>query len=181
MQVEVTTSASTADTSPCVTLVRGSTDAPGPAHRVTVAGVVLSAPTVSVNSNVATIKAALVESNTESLPSMPSNADALRCVSELHCHKCRAAVSRASFEKVKDLPSEHWHELLDCWACHQEDYSHLQKGHYAGSVIPSRERQLLVAQNYLLVHESDLIMDQLMIEESSLVEELNALDLTDES
>ncbi|KAJ3073533.1 hypothetical protein HK102_005980, partial [Quaeritorhiza haematococci] len=39
--------------------------------------------------------------------------------------KSDGTVEQASaprFKRVIDLPSEYWHELIDCWTCHQEDY-----------------------------------------------------------
>ncbi|TPX75861.1 nitrite reductase [Chytriomyces confervae] len=92
------------------------------------------------------------------------DADALAHTRALHCHACHASLTPeyATTLAAKDLPSEHWHELIDCWACHNEDYSHLQKGHF-GTVIPARQRVLLVAPTYLVVHESDLLMDAIIV------------------
>ncbi|KAI8840451.1 ubiquitin-conjugating enzyme E2-binding protein [Chytriomyces cf. hyalinus JEL632] len=92
------------------------------------------------------------------------DADALAHTRALHCHACHASLTPEFVAPLaaKDLPSEHWHELIDCWACHNEDYSHLQKGHF-GTVIPARQRVLLVAPTYLVVHESDLLMDAITV------------------
>ncbi|KAJ3187592.1 hypothetical protein HK101_009345, partial [Irineochytrium annulatum] len=68
----------------------------------------------------------------------------------VRCHSCGSDLVRelpgeqnTRFKRVLDLPSEHWHELLDSWACHLEDYSFLRRGH-VGSVIPASEGECLV-------------------------------------
>ncbi|KAI8618831.1 HECT-like ubiquitin-conjugating enzyme-binding-domain-containing protein [Chytriomyces sp. MP71] len=96
-----------------------------------------------------------------------SNAAALKpnCASlSIRCHICSLHLSHpcARFSTAADLPSEHWRELVDCWACHQEDYSHLSKGHFA-NVIPARRHNILVAQGYIVVHERDLDLNALTV------------------
>ncbi|KAJ3074474.1 hypothetical protein HDU98_011157 [Podochytrium sp. JEL0797] len=149
-----------------VTLFPHANDGPCPATRLTFnAPIDVSTASVSISHNVLRIAAKTAPSaHFPHIEPFSSNADSLTSISALSCHACKSPLAPTPvFSKIADLPSEHWHELLDCWACHQEDYSHLQKGHF-GSVIPSRKRNLLVAQNYLLVHESDLDMDQLDID-----------------
>ncbi|KAJ3106325.1 hypothetical protein HDU97_006523 [Phlyctochytrium planicorne] len=73
------------------------------------------------------------------------------------------SMSTKRFKRVRDLPSQHWHELLDCWACHKEDYSHLRKGHI-GSVIPARPREVFVGASNVMVDPTDLDMEAMEVE-----------------
>ncbi|KAI9343945.1 ubiquitin-conjugating enzyme E2-binding protein [Obelidium mucronatum] len=158
-----------------ITLHPHSTDSPSPAIAFTLPLPISNIHLVSIKNNIASFKATSSLPNEPSFTPFSSNADRLSKVSQISCHNCKTELSKLNprFHKVKDLPSENWHELLDCWACHQEDYSHLQKGHY-GSVIPSRVDQLLVAQNYLLVHEENLRMECVEID---LLPEIGTLSL----
>ena len=59
---------------------------------------------------------------------------------------------------VMDLPSDYWHEMVDCWMCHQEDYAQIQNSHRSG-VVRSRPGCLMVGRNHLIVDKSDLDME----------------------
>ncbi|KAI9009506.1 ubiquitin-conjugating enzyme E2-binding protein [Gaertneriomyces semiglobifer] len=65
------------------------------------------------------------------------------------------------FTRVMDMPSEYWHELTDCWACHKEDYSKLP-GQKAGVVLAQKD-VLLVARSYILLHPSNIRMSRLRV------------------
>ncbi|KAJ3212610.1 hypothetical protein HDU82_008832 [Entophlyctis luteolus] len=94
-------------------------------------------------------------------------------VLRIQCHACKSLLAPSSssaesaaaplFDNVADLPSEHWHEMLECWACHQEDYSHLLKKNHFGHVFPARRSSLLVSQSYLLVHENDILREAFLV------------------
>jgi hypothetical protein len=113
----------------------------------------------------------------------------------IHCHKCQLDLLRPisttvvgnsvfqrgvggqtqtlnnerRFRKVADLPSEYWHELIDCWTCHQEDYSHLQKGHIA-NVIPARQNVALIGRGHVVLHTDDVQMDSIRFEEPAVID-----------
>lgn len=50
------------------------------------------------------------------------NTKVLKNLSNISCGCCNTSICRPdSFSKIMDLPSEHWHELLECWICHPDD------------------------------------------------------------
>jgi hypothetical protein len=73
----------------------------------------------------------------------------------IYCKGCAHPLMDAfPFQRIMDTPSEYWHELLDCWACHNEDYTKL-KGQKAGHIYAQPDC-LLVASSYILLHPSNL-------------------------
>jgi hypothetical protein len=67
----------------------------------------------------------------------------------LYCTQCQLPLT-SSLKKIQNCPSDYWHELLDCWACHNENYSHI-KGHTGGLVYAKKE-SLLVGSYFVIVH-----------------------------
>lgn len=83
----------------------------------------------------------------ESTTSMPS---------EISCGACLNPLVDASvFKSASNLPSEYWHELLECWACHHEDYSKL-KGQEGGRVLAKRS-VIMNGNGYFLLDPLDLL------------------------
>ncbi|CAG8500959.1 1576_t:CDS:2 [Paraglomus brasilianum] len=75
------------------------------------------------------------------------------------CGSCGLVIVRdGALEKIMDLPSEHWAELLECWMCHQEDYKQAQVGE-----LNAKETIGLVGGTYILMHPKD-IEDALVVE-----------------
>ncbi|KAJ3116642.1 hypothetical protein HK100_001007 [Physocladia obscura] len=126
--------------------------------------------------NTASAKVALLEecfamtasaSTADAPDSQATDADSLmETIAALSCNHCAAPLTRhAAFSlPPAALPSEHWHELLDCWACHQEDYTPLLTAATKNNksfVFAARRHRLLVARSHLLVHEDDLSADAL--------------------
>lgn len=64
--------------------------------------------------------------------------------------------------RVVDLPSEHWQELVDCWMCHEEDFTELREGD-----LGARLGQALVGGTYLLIHAGDVDRRAVAIEEDA--------------
>ncbi|KAF9960979.1 hypothetical protein BGZ72_005282 [Mortierella alpina] len=64
--------------------------------------------------------------------------------------------------RVVDLPSEHWQELVDCWMCHEEDFTELREGD-----LGARLGQALVGGTYLLIHAGDVDRHAVAIEEDA--------------
>ena len=54
----------------------------------------------------------------------------LQSIECIKCQYCHQVLNNKGFSRLANAPSEYWHELMDCWACHKEDYSGLegQKG-----------------------------------------------------
>ncbi|KAH6567179.1 hypothetical protein BASA60_009152 [Batrachochytrium salamandrivorans] len=66
------------------------------------------------------------------------------------------------FKRYIDLPSQYWHEMLECWACHHEDYSSTLQGQQGGLILAQRDA-VLVGDSYFIVHPANMCMDSLMI------------------
>jgi hypothetical protein len=64
-------------------------------------------------------------------------------------------VDRKTFISIAPLPSEYWHELLECWACHHEDYSTL-KGQEGGRIL-AKPKVILDGNGYFLIDPNDLL------------------------
>lgn len=67
-----------------------------------------------------------------------------------------------SIHRVVDLPSEHWQELVDCWMCHEEDFTELREGD-----LGARLGQALVGGTYLLIHSGNVDHGAVAIEEDA--------------
>lgn len=72
----------------------------------------------------------------------------------INCSSCHATLLLNTLI-LKNAPSEYWHDLLDCWACHDEDYNSKLKGHKNGK-IQAKKGVLLLFDTKLMVHESDI-------------------------
>ncbi|KAJ3177312.1 hypothetical protein HDU87_004564 [Geranomyces variabilis] len=101
------------------------------------------------------------------LPPDPSTTDprsdvpALANLVSICCHACSSnlllptpAGSASRFAKAVELPSEYWHELTDCWACHTEDYS--QMPGQKGGVVLAKPGILMVGKSHVVLHPGDV-------------------------
>ena len=92
------------------------------------------------------------------------DANSLKSLTDLECGTCSQPIlnpidpSKSIF-RFADTPSEYWHELLDCWACHKEDYSGLpgQKG----GIVLAQKNAILVSTQYVIVHPSNVSPESL--------------------
>lgn len=76
----------------------------------------------------------------------------------LICASCSLPLVRASMlHKYRDLPSEHWAELVDAWMCHadQKLHEHVQKGSKEG--FWPVDGEALVGGSYVLLRESAVV------------------------
>lgn len=68
---------------------------------------------------------------------------------QIVCRACEQLVAEADSFQSKDLPSEHWYELVECWICHEtkpeEHRARMQP-------IGARQDMILVGTTYLLLH-----------------------------
>ncbi|KAF9439021.1 hypothetical protein BGZ76_001473 [Entomortierella beljakovae] len=101
-------------------------------------------------------------------PSAPLPAAQLQGLESLACRCCGNTLLRFSdtalngeryIQRVVDLPSEHWQELVDCWMCHEEDFSELREGD-----LGARRRQALVGGSYILIHGLDVELSAIVVE-----------------
>ncbi|KAG0260976.1 hypothetical protein DFQ27_003254 [Actinomortierella ambigua] len=69
------------------------------------------------------------------------------------------STSSKRIQRIVDLPSEHWQELVECWMCHdEEDIKELREGD-----LGAREGQVLVGTTYLLIHALDINQEAIQI------------------
>jgi hypothetical protein len=89
----------------------------------------------------------------------------LSSLKQIECAACSTSLldDQSPVSRFHNTPSEYWHELTDCWACHKEDYSGL-KGQKGGIVFAQRDA-LLVATQYVILHPMNLIAKNLKTEE----------------
>ena len=76
----------------------------------------------------------------------------------LICSSCSLPLVRASqVHRYRDLPSEHWAELVDAWMCHadQKLHEHVQRGSKEG-FWPSAD-EALVGGSYILIREDSVV------------------------
>lgn len=74
------------------------------------------------------------------------------------CSSCSLPlVSAARLGKYRDLPSEHWAELVDAWMCHadQQLHEHVKKGSKDG--FWPAEGEALVGGSYVLLREQVVV------------------------
>ncbi|KAL0096102.1 HECT-like ubiquitin-conjugating enzyme-binding-domain-containing protein [Phycomyces blakesleeanus] len=92
-------------------------------------------------------------------------AKALREFELISCNHCSCPLVRAQDSKApfrhKDMPSEHWYELVECWICHEtkpEEHRARMKP------ILAKPDVLLVGSTYYLVHSDNLTPDSLVVD-----------------
>lgn len=83
----------------------------------------------------------------------------------LICSSCSLPLVHATrLHSYRDLPSEHWAELVDAWMCHSDMklHEHIQKTSKDGGMFwPEREEEALVGGSYLLVREEVVVKGNL--------------------
>ncbi|ORE14887.1 hypothetical protein BCV71DRAFT_229030 [Rhizopus microsporus] len=86
----------------------------------------------------------------------------LRELSEFKCKVCAQSLFLKDKEyKLKDLPSEHWYELVECWICHETK----PEEHQARMrPILARPTVLLVGSTYFLLHPDDMIANSIQMD-----------------
>lgn len=81
---------------------------------------------------------------------------------QMQCRHCAQGFLDSAIEyKIKDLPSEHWYELVECWICHEtkpEEHQARMKP------ILARPHVLLVGTTYFLIHPDNIIKDSLQVD-----------------
>ncbi|KAJ1561980.1 hypothetical protein HK096_002596, partial [Nowakowskiella sp. JEL0078] len=91
--------------------------------------------------------------------SSPAAKDLLTLL-DIRCRNCSLSLlngtsSVCSFSRIIDLPSEHWHELLDCWVCHKEKYITVEQSGHQGGSFNANVDELLVGSNFLLINPNN--------------------------
>ncbi|KAF9349444.1 E3 ubiquitin-protein ligase E3D [Mortierella sp. AD094] len=114
----------------------------------------------------------LTSISTSEFPPAPLPAAQLQGLENIACGCCgNVLLKRDSninsqrngpIQRVVDLPSEHWQELVDCWMCHEEDFTELREGD-----LGARLGQALVGGSYILIHAANVELDAVAIEEDA--------------
>ncbi|KAG0246701.1 ubiquitin-conjugating enzyme E2-binding protein [Mortierella sp. GBAus27b] len=102
-------------------------------------------------------------------PPLPLPAAQLQGLNNLGCGCCGNILLKhdsnqegGPIQRVVDLPSEHWQELVDCWMCHEEDFTELREGD-----LGARLGQALVGGTYILIHAANVNNSTVVIEEDA--------------
>ncbi|KAJ3367709.1 hypothetical protein GGF31_007170 [Allomyces arbusculus] len=73
----------------------------------------------------------------------------------LACAGCSAALT-TGFDRCRALPSSCWHEMVECWACHEQQIIMPSGGH-----LVAEPGTCLVGPTVLLVHPTQIHADQI--------------------
>jgi hypothetical protein len=84
----------------------------------------------------------------------------------LQCGNCQELILPHShnLEKIISLPSDYWYEMIDCWSCHNEDYSTLPG--QQGGLILAQKKTLMVGLSYFTIHPDSINLSSLALEYS---------------
>ncbi|EPS40864.1 hypothetical protein H072_5224 [Dactylellina haptotyla CBS 200.50] len=92
-------------------------------------------------------------------PPVPWDASTLTAEASIHCTTCTSRIIPSlRIRKWKNLPSEHWADLMDLWHCHKphDEKGHADGGKYAGVGRILAEPSLgLVDPMYFLLSRDD--------------------------
>lgn len=66
------------------------------------------------------------------------------------CRHCSSAICADRQFTVKQLPSEHWTELVECWSCHRDEFAGVSQQ------IEARASCILEGVDHVLLHADDV-------------------------
>jgi hypothetical protein len=85
------------------------------------------------------------------------------------CASCSLPlVQSGRIEEFKDLPSEHWPELLDAWMCHQDQKLSERLVKHGSIGFWPEEKQCLIGGSYLLFDDAVIVRSSLRISEEEI-------------
>lgn len=99
----------------------------------------------------------------------PMSANDLKDLAAIRCTSCRSILTNHAFERILDLPSSHWMELIDCWSCHQSEFAGITN---SLTLLPSSQK-LLPPANSLFVGLDQLLVCKDDVGNENLVERGN--------
>jgi hypothetical protein len=86
------------------------------------------------------------------------------------CASCSLPLVQSSkISEYRDLPSEHWEELVDAWMCHTDQKLHEQVVRHGQGGFWPRPGQGLVGGSYILFEESSITRNNIHLAEASKV------------
>lgn len=81
------------------------------------------------------------------------------------CASCSLPLVQSSkIDMYRDLPSEHWEELVDAWMCHADQTLHEQVTKHGRGFWP-QAGQALIGGSYILFEESSVVKTNLYLAE----------------
>jgi hypothetical protein len=80
----------------------------------------------------------------------------LQHITQVQCRQCHHRISRWNqdsplFDRIRILPSSGWHELVECWACHEQAITMPS----SGDARVGEAGTCMVGPSYLLLHEAN--------------------------
>jgi len=130
------------------------------------ARVSLGKPTVKVQSGHFELRLSTVGTPDPPSPSAVELYDATTLSKSLPttfiCSSCSLPlVQSTKVKEYKDLPSEHWEELVDAWMCHSDQKLHAEVMKHAKSGFWPKEGEALVGGSYILFEDSGVVKTHL--------------------
>jgi hypothetical protein len=90
-------------------------------------------------------------------------------LTSLSCISCSLPLVHGSnLTKYRDLPSEHWEELVDAWMCHTDQALHNHVAKHSRGFWPE-EGEALVGGGYILFHQAAIVSSNVSCVEQPLV------------
>lgn len=135
---------------------KASLPSPLPAH------VSLGKPTVNVQSGHFELKLSTIGASDLPAPSAVELYDATALSKSMPtsfiCSSCSLPlVQSTKVNEYKDLPSEHWQELVDVWMCHSDQKLHDEVMENAKHGFWPKEGEALVGGSYIVFEESGVV------------------------
>jgi ubiquitin-protein ligase E3 D len=95
------------------------------------------------------------------------------------CASCSLPlVQSTKIEVYRDLPSEHWQELVEAWMCHSDQKLHEQVVKQGQRGFWPEPKQALVGGSYILFEESSVTRNNLHIAEEPRVRIIQLVSIT---
>ncbi|CAO3613054.1 unnamed protein product [Cunninghamella blakesleeana] len=96
-------------------------------------------------------------------------------IQSLNCRHCKQPLINLKTKdgipfKCKDLPSEHWYELVECWICHEakpEEHRARMRPIFA------KQSVLLVGTYYFLIHINDFLSNDTLKLDNEVANQVN--------
>lgn len=99
----------------------------------------------------------------EPVPLMDASQLSSSLPTSITCASCSLPlVHSLSISQYRDLPSEHWEELVDAWMCHSDQTMHDQVAKHSGGFWPDAG-QALVGGSYILFEQSSVLRNNVRI------------------
>jgi ubiquitin-protein ligase E3 D len=110
-----------------------------------------------------------LSSGSDSTPLMDASQLSTASPTSFICASCSLPLVHSSgIDNYRDLPSEHWEELVDAWMCHADQTLHSHVAKHGQGFWPE-PGQALVGGSYILFEESSIVKNNFCPAEQSKV------------